>query len=719
MTTNNTPEILAPAGDRQSLWAAVQAGADAVYVGLKHFSARMQAGNFSVKELARCRELLEPRGVKLYVAMNSLVKPGDEDAAGRLVDRLARQVAPHALICQDLAFVELARQTGFTGELHLSTLANVSHPKALAAARDLGASRVIVPRELDLEELKAMDAACPEGLDLEIFVHGALCYCVSGRCWWSSFLGGKSGLRGRCVQPCRRAYGLGAPEPADQSAPRKGGGRAHKQKPGRRGRFFSCRDLSLDVLAKTLAPLSRLKAWKIEGRKKGPHYVYYAVSAYRILADAPEDPQAKKMAQSFLEQALSRPTTKSRFLPHKMQNPVAPDDSGEPDTASGRKVGVVKSEAPVAAKAKVKAKGKPGAGPGASPGPKAGRPAPAPKTFQVQAYEALLPGDLLRLGAEDEAWHQTIKVRGHLPKRGTLSFRPEGKRPPKSGVAVYLVDRREPELTRLLEEMETTYKRLPEPKSSASSFNPTLPRPLARVVATGGGHPPLHTVRRRLPPGKSGKAVKGLWLSQGSLAGVSKTLFDRLWWWLPPVVWPDEEAALTGLIQAARRGGARRFVCNAPWQRAFFDSSEKIDLMAGPFCNTANTLALGVLADMGFGSAVAAPELHQEDFAALAATSPLPLGAVTRGLWPLGISRHLPGVKAMAPLSSPKREVHFVKRYGQNAWLFPNRPLDLEPFEEALSRAGFAFFVAMPESLPGPVPEADTPSTFNWNNPLL
>lgn len=235
------PEILAPAGDTQSFLAAMAAGADAVYLGLKHFSARMQADNFGSAELSRMVELANENGRRIYVAFNTLVKPDDVPAAGRLIARLARDVKPHGLIIQDPGVLALARQAGYEGGLFLSTLANLTHPASLLAAKELGADRVILPRELSIDEVKQISAACPEGLDLEMFIHGALCWCVSGRCYWSSYMGGKSGLRGRCVQPCRRVY---------------------KQR-NHSGRFFSCLDLSLDVLAKTITDIPHLSCWKI------------------------------------------------------------------------------------------------------------------------------------------------------------------------------------------------------------------------------------------------------------------------------------------------------------------------------------------------------------------------------------------------------------------------------------------------------------------------
>mgnify|MGYP000597182689 CR=1 FL=1 len=286
------PEILAPAGDTQSFLAAMAAGADAVYLGLKHFSARMQADNFGSAELSRMVELANENGRRVYVAFNTLVKPDDVPAAGRLIARLARDVKPHGLIIQDPGVLALARQAGYEGGLFLSTLANLTHPASLLAAKELGADRVILPRELSIDEVKQISAACPEGLDLEMFIHGALCWCVSGRCYWSSYMGGKSGLRGRCVQPCRRVY---------------------KQR-NHSGRFFSCLDLSLDVLAKTITDIPHLSCWKIEGRKKGPHYVYHVVTAYKMLRDNPDDPQARKDAEKILEMALGRPSTRAAII---------------------------------------------------------------------------------------------------------------------------------------------------------------------------------------------------------------------------------------------------------------------------------------------------------------------------------------------------------------------------------------------------------------------
>ena len=226
------------------------------------------------------------------------------DLRGGMCVRLEKgNFSKETVYSKDPGAMALARQAGFEGELHLSTLANVTHQAALNEAARLGASRVILPRELSIDEIREICAAAPQGLDLELFVHGALCYCVSGRCYWSSYLGGKSGLRGRCVQPCRRVY-------------------KHKN---REGAFFSCLDLSLDLMAKTLLDIPNLSAWKIEGRRKGPHYVYYVTSAYKMLRDNPSDPEVKKAVEDILEMALGRPSTRGRFLPQHEAPVTSPD----------------------------------------------------------------------------------------------------------------------------------------------------------------------------------------------------------------------------------------------------------------------------------------------------------------------------------------------------------------------------------------------------------
>ncbi len=692
------PEILAPAGDGSSFLAALAAGADAAYVGLKHFSARAGADNFSLTELSRMVDLANSEGRKVFIAFNSLVKPGEMDAAGRLMLRLARDVKPHAVILQDPGLIELARQAGFEGEIHLSTLANLTHPKALEVARELGASRVILPRELSIDEIRQTAQSAPEGMGLELFVHGALCWCVSGRCYWSSYMGGKSGLRGRCVQPCRRVY---------------------RQKG--QGRFFSCRDLSLDALVKTLADIPNLVCWKIEGRKKGPHYVYHAVAAYKLLRDAfcggaPDETSRSRLlkdVEDLLEMALGRPRTKALFLPQRGQPVATPDEP----TSSGLLVGKIQFEQAAPEPAK-KGKARPDKSRPDKSRPDKSRPETGIPFFKPRID--LLPQDLLRIGYEDEPWHDTVPVTRRTPKAGAYRPRLAKHKTPKAGTPVFLIDRREPELAAELAVWEKRLASARAVQTKQAEFTPRLPAPAKRISL------PDVFVRPSLPHGKEGRVPRsartGLWFSPNTVRAVSRTVAPRISWWLPPVIWPDEEAACQKAVIEALRNGARYFVCNAPWQRALFDGPLRGDvhLTAGPFCNVANAASVAVLAALGFEAAVVSPELPEEDFLALPRQSCLPLGVVIAGFWPVGVSRHnLVHLKANEPFQSPKGETFWARNYGENLWIYPGWPLDLTAHRPELEAAGYAFFATLDENVPAALPATKRPGEFNWKTELL
>lgn len=673
---SHSPEILAPAGDMPSALSALAAGADAVYLGLKHFSARMAADNFANADLARLVDLAHREQRKIYVAMNTFFKPGEEVQVARLIKRMMLGPHPDAIIAQDPAIVLLARDVGFEGEIHLSTLANVTHQTALESAARLGAQRAVLPRELSIDEIRTLSENKPKDLALEIFVHGALCYCVSGRCWWSSYMGGKSGLRGRCVQPCRRVYKQG----------------------GREGRFFSCRDLSIDVLAKTLLEMPGVNSWKIEGRKKGPHYVYHVVTAYRLLRDHAGDPGVKKEAEELLTMSLGRPTTRSNFLPQKNSGPTAygalaqggPGSKDSQQTTSGLLCGKISHD---------------GKGP-----------------VELKTRMELLPKDYLRIGYEDESWHQTLPVTRRIPKNGALTLKISKHKTPKNGTPVFLIDRREPELEDIIKEWQVRLDAMnPKLRKEPRLMEFQLP-PLQRAKHA---RPLEISLRSSLPRGRSGKdgikpgTVQGLWLSPKAMSDISGTLYGRISWWLPPVIWPNEEGLWQKLIRQALRGGARHFVCNAPWQEAYFSEKHGLSLTAGPFCNITNAHAVEVMAHMGFSSVILSPELSGEDYMHLPANSPLPLGLVISGYWPMGLTRH--GVEPLKHgeiLTSPKQEGFWSKRYGQNVWLFPAWPLDLQSHRPELDKAGFSTFVHMDEHAPKGLTNTRT-SEFNWKIGVL
>lgn len=264
MNSNAPMEILAPAGNMDALTAAVYSGANAVYLGLKRFSARRTAGNFDADELRQAVSFCHGRGVKVYVAINTTAHPAEVEG---LCDALADVCAAgaDAVILQDLAVAALARRMAPDLPIHGSTQMSVHTLEGALELAELGFSRVILARELSLAEIEHIAKNCP--IEVEVFVHGALCMSVSGQCYMSAFLGGRSGNRGGCAGPCRLPFA------AD------GSGACH----------LSLKDLSAVGSLPALAAAGVVSA-KIEGRLRGPEYVAAAVNACRqSLAGQPFD----------------------------------------------------------------------------------------------------------------------------------------------------------------------------------------------------------------------------------------------------------------------------------------------------------------------------------------------------------------------------------------------------------------------------------------------
>jgi len=647
------PEILAPAGNRDAFLAALAAGADAIYCGLRQFSARMEAKNFPSSQLESLVRLAQDRGTRVYVTFNTLIKPGELEVAAGILNDLAYRIKPDGVIIQDPGVRELIRQTAYKGEVHLSTLANVTFPDALQfLKKKFTVDRVVVPRELNIDEIKTMAAACPTGLALEVFVHGALCYGVSGRCYWSSYMGGKSGLRGRCVQPCRRLYTQG-----------KEAGK----------RYFSCQDLSLDVLVKVLNEIPEIAAWKIEGRKKGPHYVYYTTRAYRLLRDEGRDPVMKRTALGLLERSLGRTGTHYHFLPQRPQNPV--DVTRQ--TGSGFFMGVVK-------------------------GP-SGKPFITPK-------EELLFGDILRVGYEDGRFHAVYKIRKQIPKNGKFYLKSVAGKTTGKGTPVFLIDRRETALTDMIDSLAgSLVERSRAPQRKPSPFPLRLPKRTRVRMASRE-----FSVHRRYSMEKR-SGVQGVWLSENALSRLPSGAVAKSIWWLPPVIWPENAEALRRLVDRVRRKGGRHFFLNAPWQIGMFSNPDKMQLWAGPFCNLTNPFALKAIANLGFIGAVISPELGADDILALPNQSPLPLGIVVSGNWPLCISRVVSERIALEePFSSPRGEQAWASRYGSDYWLFPNWELDLKHLQRKLEKAGYRVFIHLKEPVPKTVKMKKRPGIWNW-----
>lgn len=196
-------ELLAPAGTMDCLKAAIAAGADAVYLGGQRFGARAFAGNFSREELLEGLSLAHLWNRKIYLTVNTLTK---QDELSGLCDWIAPfyEAGLDGVIVQDMGVLEKLRKNFPGMELHASTQMTVTESRSALFLKSLGVCRIVPARELSLEEIRLLKEQT--GLAMEVFIHGALCYCYSGQCLFSSFLGGRSGNRGRCAQPCRQPY---------------------------------------------------------------------------------------------------------------------------------------------------------------------------------------------------------------------------------------------------------------------------------------------------------------------------------------------------------------------------------------------------------------------------------------------------------------------------------------------------------------------------------
>ena len=280
------PELLCPAGDEAALRAAVDSGANAVYLGYRAFGARASATNFDGQALEAAVRYAHLYHVRVHVTVNTLVKPDEMPDLRAALGEIAASGAD-AVIVQDLGVAALVRQEFPSLAMHASTQMAICNAEGARLARQLGFSRVVLARECALADVREVAAT---GIETEVFVHGALCTAVSGRCLMSSMSGGRSGNRGRCAQPCRQGFRMD----------------------GMQGPLLSLRDLCLlDDLPAVCA--SGVRSLKVEGRLKSPEYVAVATSVYRRALDAvargdfrPDPAQREQLLQIYNRGGFTR-----------------------------------------------------------------------------------------------------------------------------------------------------------------------------------------------------------------------------------------------------------------------------------------------------------------------------------------------------------------------------------------------------------------------------
>ena len=297
-------ELLAPAGSPEALDAAIAEGADAVYLGLKNFNARMRTSNFAYSQFEAALKVLHRQNRRLYVTVNTVFEQREADRMYQFLKYLSL-LGPDGLIVQDFGVAKMVRENFPSLKLHSSTQMNVASARGANILSKQGFSRVVLARELDVEEIRRLHEQTT--MELEVFVHGALCVSASGLCLFSSYLGGKSANRGLCTQACRRLYRTKNEE----------------------GYFFSPSDLQLVEKVGELADLG-VASLKIEGRMKSAEYVGSVVAAYRRVLDNLDGDRSRAVTEALaiLKNDFARPKTTYYYDDNKPDQWLKSDQAG-------------------------------------------------------------------------------------------------------------------------------------------------------------------------------------------------------------------------------------------------------------------------------------------------------------------------------------------------------------------------------------------------------
>ena len=697
----NKMELLAPAGTVEAFEAAIEQGADAVYFGAPHLNARALARHFSMSEIAGMAAHARKAGVKVFPAMNSLAR---EDDIPRVVETLAmlEEMRVDGVIIQDLGIYYLIRNY-FPGlRMHASTLLAAHNSMAVNQFGQMGFERVVLARELTLDEIGRIGRA--SSVDLEVFVHGALCFSFSGLCLFSSYLGGKSGLRGRCVQPCRRRYtwqGRGKGRPS--------------------GYFFSMNDLNGIELIPQLRDAG-VVSLKIEGRMRSARYVGAVVKAYRQVLDAvPGDKDALFAAREYLREAMGRKSSTGYFLNPRPDDAISPHHSGN--------IGLFLGKISKCSK----------------------------KRASLTLKESVRIGDRLRLHQEGSGERHAFTLkkldlgRQQADEAGKgMSVSMELPVSAGSGDCLYLVDTRErrSESGRKVFMKPGRYGKVVKGSSYRAKVDriiKNLFKAVDRVEKRGnrphGGRPKSRAGRGRLPV--------SWWLKVDDLAALKKCrnmglLPDRvvvtldkssysqflkmgrqvahlerdMIWALPPVIFDDDEPFYRNAITRLRKSGFEKWQISHIGQVQFFtpgarsgcenvkygrDSGKhrkprgarKFVMIGDYSLNALNSVALRVLDEMGVSMAQVAIETDKGNLKeVLTHGAGKGTGLTVYGTIPLFTARLAGGYfQYDRPFVSPKREEFVLKKSGELTLALPRRPFSLLSNLSELSGMGLKYCV--------------------------
>ena len=647
------PELLAPVGSFETFMAALDGGADAVYLGLKKFSARVRAENFTLADLELMTLYAHQRQVRVYVALNTLIRHDELAEIYSILNALLR-INVDAVIVQDLGLVNILRRDFPDLAIHLSTQLTIHNAAGAAVMAARGCERVVLGRELSLDEINQV--ACQSPLELELFVYGALCVSVAGLCQFSSFFGGQSANRGRCSQPCRRPYRYA----------------------GEEGYFFSPADFSaLEFLPELVK--SGVASCKIEGRMKGSQYVKVVVSVFRRALDEIE--QSGKLAsvnlkayRNELKEAYARPTTSANLAGRY------PDTIIEPKRAAtiGVVVGKVRRVSREGGRKKAQAGGS--------------------WRIILRSSRALAAGDRLKVIRQGKDGRDN----SFTLKEG--EFKVEKRRSGKGAGNIFSLElpfvcqvgdllvkvgsrdsygRRGS--ARIRRDLETAVAGLSEKNSGKStriSYRPA--RWLSLPEAKTGSLRASQKATRVQNEGQQLRSVE--WLVKLSDfnaarpflkrrgAGVALELngrvkaaifrresdlgrrFPKLEWSLPPLNYPGREHLLGEVVKRLAGAGFRRFHLNGLDQLELFSTLDiptaEFRLATGPFLHATNQAALSFYAEHGISALHLSPELDENSINSLRALPGSTLSLTVFSFLPLLITR--------VPLALDRRGKTFI-----------------------------------------------------------
>lgn len=702
-------EILAPVGTVETFHAAIESGADAVYVGAPGFNARNLARDLSIEEIGAMIQHCHSIDKKLYIAANSLIL---EKELPQVIEKLAlfEQLQPDALIVQDLGLVQLIRKHFPSLNIHGSTLMTVHNSDGVRFLAEQGLERVVVARELTLKEIETIATRC-ENVELEVFIHGAMCFSYSGLCLFSSYLGGKSSLRGRCVQPCRRAYSSG------------GGQGRKKGKKSESGRYlFSMNDLSGLEAVPRLKELN-VSSLKIEGRLRSAHYVRSIVQAYRTVVDAEPSNQdaALAAAQELAEEAMSRKTSPGYFNSPQPAEAITPHHSGNMGTHLGRFSTVKKVS--------------------------------KEQTCRFVTKAALSLGDRLRLHFEPSGERTAFRVKslfvlGQEQKKAasgdkvSITLPSDTQVTPGGYIEVYKIDG--PASAGSPKGNGLQVAQVGQMLSSTQNKWMTAARRVQSLVCPGDSDaadlepmkPPGKAYRPKGRPVSSKKMGLEWWLRTDSIqtvlgeqqfypdryllsfekqlvrqAGKIKSQLGKrsrlVTWALPPIVMENELSRVHKQIDILLRSGFRSFQLGHVSQARFF-KNQKVYLFADYTLNVVNSQTVSFLGDIGVKSGLTFIEADRRTLHELLAgcraanksswadkeKKPLALGCMVYGSPALYTSRLAPKHFLFDQIiESPKKEPYVIRKKEGFTQTSPTQPFSLLPYMDDLKKLGVQYVV--------------------------